>query len=150
MQQNEGSQENQEDSKRKSAASTTAHESDLSDFHLSLDGIGVTDLLRLGHAWVVSGRDCFAEVFFPHVISFLSTHHEVLDRRLSGCFGPFLSRHFVRVCNLAACGVRSAELLLLSNLLYFGVCISLTLCYVMLATSSSLSLTPLTYLAGRF
>ena len=44
-----------------------------------------------------------------------------------------------------------AELMLLSksSLSHFNFDLLLTLCYVMLATSSSLSLTPLTYLAGR-
>ena len=85
-------QEDQEDSKRKSVASTIAHQSDLSNFSLSLDEVGDTEFrLRLGDACVVSSRHCFAEVFFPHVISFLTTHHEVLDHRPSGCYGLFLS-----------------------------------------------------------
>ena len=45
--------------------------------------------------------------------------------------------------------MRSPELLLLSKLLHFDLIFSLTLCYVMLATSSSLSLTPLTYHGGQ-
>ena len=40
VKQNEGDQGSQEDSKRKSVASTVAHQSDLGDFHLSWVGIG--------------------------------------------------------------------------------------------------------------
>ena len=82
------------------------------------DEVGVTEFrLRLGHAWVVSSRNCFAEVFFPHVISFLSTHHELLDHHPSRCSGQFFCHFFV--CNLATCDEQSVELLLLSNLLHF-------------------------------
>ena len=51
--------------------STIAHQSDMSNFRLPLDEVGDTESrLRLGHAWVVSSRKCFAEVFFPSEISF--------------------------------------------------------------------------------
>ena len=77
-------------------ASTIAHQSDLSNFSLSFDEVGDTEFrLRLGHAWVVSSRNYFAEVFFPHVPSFLSTHHEVLDHRPSGCSGLVFCHLFV-------------------------------------------------------
>ena len=31
--------------------------------------------------WVVPSRICFSEVFFPHVVFFLSIHHDVLDHQ---------------------------------------------------------------------
>ena len=97
----------QEDSKRKSVASTMAHQSDLSNFRLPFDEVGDTVLrLRLGHAWVVSSRNCFVEVCFPHVISFSSIYHEVLDHRPSGCSGPFISAFCL--C-LQPCDMRCAE-----------------------------------------
>ena len=91
-----GAKKTQEDSRRKSVASTIAHQSDLSNFRLPLDEVGDTVFrLRLGHAWVASSRNCFVEVCFPHVISFSSTHHEVLDHRPSGCSGSFLDHFFL-------------------------------------------------------
>ena len=69
------------------------------------------------------------------------THHEVLD-----CIA---AAAFQKLQLGAACGTdcgADATFKIFSSLFYCGHI--LTLCYVMLATSSSLSLTPLTYLAG--
>ena len=87
-------------------ASTIAHQSDLTNFRLPVGEVGDTEFrLCLGHTWVVSSRNCFAEVFFPHVISLLSTHHDVLDRP-SGCPGPLLSA--ICLC-LHPCDLRYVE-----------------------------------------
>ena len=70
-------------------AGTVAHQFDQSNFRLPSDEKGDTEFrLRLSHAW---SRNCSAELPFPHGISFLSTHHEVLDHHPSRCSGPFLS-----------------------------------------------------------
>ena len=51
-------------------ASTTARRSDLRNFRLPLDEVGYTEFrLRLEHAWVVSSRNCFAEVSFPRSVN---------------------------------------------------------------------------------
>ena len=50
----------------------------------------------------MSSRNCFAEVSFPHVVSFLSIHHEVLDHR------PTISFSTICLC-LQPCDVRGAE-----------------------------------------
>ena len=71
------------------------------------------------------------------------THHEVLD-----CIAAPAFQRFIWVMHAEL----NAELLRLSKIFIFAFYFDLlfTLCYVMLATSSSsLSLTPLTYLAGR-
>ena len=73
-------------------ANTIARQSDLSNLRLRLEEVGDTEFqLRLGHAWVVSSRKCFDEVFCPYVISFFSTRQELRDHRPSGSSGPFLS-----------------------------------------------------------
>ena len=50
----------------------------------SLESGSVTRFFRfrLGRVWVVPNRICFSEVFFPHVVFFLSIHHEVLDQSI--------------------------------------------------------------------
>ena len=70
------------------------------------------------------------------------THHEVLDCIAAAAFKKL---HLGDACG-TDCGAAASFIIIISlfTLVFFGL-----LCYVMLATSSSLSLTPLTYLAGR-
>ena len=70
------------------------------------------------------------------------THHEVLDCTAAAAFQKL---HLGDACG-TDCGAAASFIIVISlfTLVFFRL-----LCYVMLATSSSLSLTPLTYLAGR-
>ena len=70
------------------------------------------------------------------------THHEVLDCIAAAAFQKL---HLGDACG-TDCGAAASFIIIISlfTFVFFRL-----LCYVMLANSSSLSLTPLTYLAGR-
>ena len=70
------------------------------------------------------------------------THHEFLD-----CLAaPAFQKLHLGDARGTGCGAAASFIIFISlfTLVFFRL-----MCYVMLATSSSLSLTPLTYLAGR-
>ena len=70
------------------------------------------------------------EVFFPHVISCLSTHHEVLDHHTSRCSGPFLSAicFCLQHCDMV-CAERGAAFKF-AHFLTFALFFDFVLCHV--------------------
>ena len=150
-QRNEGCQGIQEDNRRKSVAGTVAHQSDLIDFHLLWSG-SVMYTFRFRHR-----RDGSCPVatasrsILSHVFSCFSIHHAVLDHQSIMIFWIVSLEHLLVPTTLrrARCWVRSCCCFPKKRASVFSLTFSLTLCDVMLATSPSLSLTPLTSLAGR-